>query len=92
MLIENIDHLVQIEIAPLKKLRKGAEMLHLNTIENAFLLIEEGKIAGFGKMEELPDKMRQLEKKERLDATCKMVFPSFVDSHTHHLYPKSREV
>ena len=28
---------------------------------------------------------------ERMDATGKMVFPSFVDSHTHLVYPTSRE-
>jgi len=91
MLVENISHLVQVEYAPLKKLRKGAEMLHLNAIENAYLYIEDDKIAGFGKMDELPDAMKQIATDERLDATGRMVFPSFVDSHTHLVYPTSRE-
>jgi len=91
MLVENISHLVQVEYAPLKKLRKGTEMLHLNAIENAYLYIEDDKIAGFGKMDELPDAMKQIATDERLDATGRMVFPSFVDSHTHLVYPTSRE-
>jgi len=91
MLIENISHLVQVEYAPLKKLRRGAEMMHLNVIENAFLLIKDDKIADFGTMDELPDSMKQIPSDERLDARGKMVFPSFVDSHTHLVYPTSRE-
>jgi imidazolonepropionase len=91
MLIENISHLVQVEYAPLSKLRKGAEMLHLNVIENAFLYVESDKIAGFGKMDELPDAMKHIVADDRMDVTGRMVFPSFVDSHTHLVYPTSRE-
>ncbi|MCB2209047.1 MAG: imidazolonepropionase [Bacteroidetes bacterium] len=91
MLIENISRLVQVENAPFKKLRKGAEMLHLSIIENAFVFIENNIIVGFGKMNELPGLMNQIPADERIDATGKMVFPSFVDSHTHLVYPTSRE-
>jgi imidazolonepropionase len=91
MLIENISQLAQVEYAPLKKLRKGAEMLHLNVIENAFLCIEDDKIAAFGPMNELSDELIYAQAGERIDATGKMVFPSFVDSHTHLVYPASRE-
>lgn len=91
MLIENISQLAQVEYAPLKKLRKGVEMLHLNVIENAFLCIEDDKIAAFGPMNELSDELLYAQAGERIDATGKMVFPSFVDSHTHLVYPASRE-
>ncbi|PLW97257.1 MAG: imidazolonepropionase [Marinilabiliales bacterium] len=91
MLIENISQLAQVEYAPLKKLRKGVEMLHLNVIKNAFLCIEDDKIAAFGPMNELSDELIYAQAGERIDATGKMVFPSFVDSHTHLVYPASRE-
>lgn len=91
MLIENISQLAQVESAPLKKLRKGVEMLHLNVIKNAFLCIEDDKIAAFGPMNELSDELIYAQAGERIDATGKMVFPSFVDSHTHLVYPASRE-
>jgi imidazolonepropionase len=91
MLIENISQLVQVEYAPHKKLRKGAEMMHLKTIENAFLFIKDDIIAAFGPMNELPDKLKHMEAIDRIDAKGKMVFPSFVDSHTHLVYPVSRE-
>lgn len=91
MLIENISRLVQVETTPLKKLRKGTEMLHLNVIENAFLHIVDDRIAAFGSTNELPDKLKHTQAIERIDATDKMVFPSFVDSHTHLVYPVSRE-
>ncbi len=91
MLIENISQLAQVEYAPLKKLRKGVEMLHLNVIKNAFLCIEDDKIAAFGPMNELSDELIYAQAGERIDATGKIVFPSFVDSHTHLVYPASRE-
>lgn len=92
MLIENILKLVQTEQTTRVKLRKGNEMQHLNVIEDAFLYIEDEQIASFGKMGELPESIRKNENLHCIDATGKMVFPSFVDSHTHLVYPSSREV
>jgi imidazolonepropionase len=91
MLIENIAHLVQVEQKPFKRLRKGAEMMDLQIIENAYLYLEDDVIAGFGTMNELPESIKQNKTYKRLDASGKMVFPSFVDSHTHLVYPTSRE-
>lgn len=92
MLIENILKLVQTEQTTRVKLRKGNEMQHLNVIEDAFLYIEDEQIASFGKMGGLPESIRKNENLHCIDATGKMVFPSFVDSHTHLVYPSSREV
>lgn len=85
LLIENIKELVQVE----DKARKaviGAEMAKLGTIKDAFLLMEEGKIKDFGPMTDCPDFNG-----EKIDATGKMVFPSWCDSHTHIVYAGSRE-
>lgn len=88
LLIKNIKSLVQIDEKKCKWVA-GKEMAFLNTIENAFLYIKEGLIAGYGKMKELPDEYATV---EIIDATGKLVFPSYCDSHTHIVYAGSREI
>lgn len=68
---------------------EGAMMDRVEKIENAYLLVEKGKIASFGKMETLPLELR--EGAEVVDLTGKIVMPAFCDSHTHIVYAKSRE-
>jgi len=87
ILIKNIKELVQVEDKPKRKV-SGKEMGKLSTIKNAYLIIEDGKIYGFGKMQNLPDYSPD----KVIDAEGKMVFPSFCDSHTHLVYPASREI
>ena len=85
MLIKNIKTLVGI--LPQGVLRLcGNEMNTLNTLDNAYLIVEDGFIKEFGKMEQCPDY-----KGETIDASGKMVFPSFCDSHTHIVFAGSRE-
>lgn len=88
LLIKNIKSLVNIDYEP-RKWAAGSDMQKLNTLENAFLLINDDKIIDFGKMSELKE---QDFKGEVIDATGKMVFPSFCDSHTHIVYAGSREI
>ena len=85
MLIKNIKTLVGI--LPQGVLRLcGNEMNTLNTLDNAYLMVEDGLIKEFGKMEQCPDY-----KGDTIDASGKMVFPSFCDSHTHIVFAGSRE-
>ena len=85
MLIKNIKTLVGI--LPQGVLRLcGNEMNTLNTLDNAYLMVEDGLIKEFGKMEQCPDY-----KGETIDASGKRVFPSFCDSHTHIVFAGSRE-
>lgn len=85
MLIKNIKTIVGI--LPQGVLRLcGSEMNTLNTLDNAYLMVEDGLIKEFGKMEECPDY-----RGETIDASGKMVFPSFCDSHTHIVFAGSRE-
>ena len=85
MLIKNIKTLVGI--LPHGVLRLcGSDMNTLNTLDNAYLMLEDGLIKEFGKMEQCPDY-----KGETIDASGKMVFPSFCDSHTHIVFAGSRE-
>lgn len=86
-LIKNIKELVQVENTP--KLRvMGKEMAHIDTIKDAYLVVEDDKFAAFGPMSEL--KEQQFDKV--IDATGRMVLPSFCDSHTHLVYAGSREI
>lgn len=68
-------------------------MSFLNTIRDAYLLINDGIISDFGKMsEQKPDNFVFNEGElEIIDASGKYVFPSFCDSHTHLVYAGSRE-
>lgn len=88
ILITNIKKLVQVEETP-RKWVAGADMAHLNTIDDAYLLMENGTIKDFGTMDKVPavDAATQT-----IDAKGKMVFPSFCDSHTHIVYAGSREL
>lgn len=93
--ISNIKELIQVLPASVEKIA-GKDMQNLPTIKNAWLWIEGSKIKAFGKMEALsshPDR-EHLDQKDmkHIDATGKMVFPSFCDSHTHLVYEGSREI
>ncbi len=85
LLIKNIKQLVQVRpISPL--LLKGAAMQELPILENAWLHIVNDTIAAFGEMDNCPDLAI-----ETIDATGKLVFPAWCDSHTHIVYAGSRE-
>jgi imidazolonepropionase len=87
-LISSIKKLCFVEETPfgLQKVR-GKEMGQLNSIENAWLLIENDLIHSFGKMEHLPEMHADI----TIDAVGRLVMPSWVDSHTHLVYASSRE-
>ena len=85
-LIKNIKELVGVETTP--RLRKqGKEMAQMETIKDAYLVVEDGKFKSFGLRKDLKEENVDLV----VDATGKMVCPSFCDSHTHLVYANSRE-
>lgn len=86
LLIKNIGTIVGIDTEHRERIAGGA-MDQLGRIDNAYLVAEEGRIAAFGRMEELPP----IEADEILDAEGGTLFPSFCDSHTHLVYAGSRE-
>lgn len=90
ILIKNIKELIQVEYEP-KKWVSGSKMAKINTVKDAYLLTEGDRITGFGKMNDLSNSSVAKNAKV-IDATGKFVFPSFVDSHTHLVYPASREI
>ncbi len=85
-LIQNIKELLQIRETTVDKV-SGKEMAILPTIKNAFLLIENDVIIDFGTMENCP----KVNADTTIDATGKMVLPTWCDSHTHIVYAGNRE-
>ncbi|EIA07996.1 imidazolonepropionase [Flavobacterium frigoris] len=85
-LITNIKELLQVRETSVSKV-SGAEMAILPTIKNAYLLIKGNLIADFGSMENLPI----LKADTIIDATGKIVLPTWCDSHTHIVYAGNRE-
>ncbi|HBS87076.1 MAG: imidazolonepropionase [Bacteroidetes bacterium GWF2_38_335] len=86
LLIKNIKQLIQTEDKPVKW-KAGKSMSELNIVENAYLEIAGDKIADFGSMKNCPKKANEV-----IDASGKLVLPSFCDSHTHLVYAGSREI
>lgn len=86
MLIKNIKTLVQVRDASHPKMIKGDAMKDLPVIDDAFLLIENDRIADYGTMDNCPEYSGEI-----IDATGKMVFPTWCDSHTHLVFAGSRE-
>lgn len=67
--------------------KEGAAMSETGTLDNAWLLIDNARIADFGPMDDLPSD----EGCEIIDAEGGMVLPAFCDSHTHIVFAGTRE-
>ena len=85
-LIINIKELLQVRDSSILRV-SGVEMAVLPTIKNAFLVIKDNLIADFGSMDNLP----KINTDKTIDATGKIVLPSWCDSHTHIVYAGNRE-
>jgi imidazolonepropionase len=97
--MNNINRLLIVNIKLLNgicdaevRLKSGKGMEQWETLENAYLLTEGSSISAFGNMESLDPSLYELEGLKVIDATGRMVFPSFCDSHTHLVYAGSREI
>lgn len=85
LLIKNIRTLAGIVPADTLLLR-GEQMGSAEQIDGAWLLAEDGVIVGFGPMETCPEVADKV-----VDASGRVVFPAFCDSHSHIVYAGSRE-
>lgn len=86
VLITNIKELIQVREVGVEKISGGA-MRELPTIKNAYLVLENDRIADFGPME----KAAEISSDKIMDVTGKMVLPTWCDSHTHLVYAGNRE-
>lgn len=68
---------------------KGEEMDSLPALENAWMLVDGGRIHSFGSMAEVAGAARMAD--ETVDMHGQWIFPSFCDSHTHIVYAGSRD-
>jgi imidazolonepropionase len=88
LLITNIGRLCGIEKAGQERaILKGSEMSALQTIEHAWLYMEDHKIHSFGRM----DNMDFFPAENVYDAQGRTILPAWVDSHTHLVFAASRE-
>jgi imidazolonepropionase len=86
-LLTNIRFLWQVrENSPVLRGQALAELPHL---ENAWLLVEDGCIAGYGQMDTIPESLK--EHKDVIDLAGGSVLPAWCDSHTHIVFDGSRE-
>lgn len=85
ILITNIKELLQVRDTNVN-IVKGSDMKVLPTLKNAYLLIEHDTIIQYGLMSECEG----LEADVVIDATGKIVLPSWCDSHTHIVYAGDR--
>lgn len=85
-LITNIKELLQIR-EPGFDFLSGNEMNELPSIKNAYLIFENECISDYGSMENLAD----VNADKIIDASGKIVLPTWIDSHTHLVYAGNRE-
>lgn len=88
VLIENIGILAGIDSHGKQRLC-GKEMQSLGILNDAWLLVEDGRFAAWGTRAEMPAEGMAAD--EHVDAEGGAVLPSWCDSHTHIVFAGSRE-
>lgn len=91
-LIRNIGQIAGIVEAGVMR-KEGVSMSETGTLENAWLLIEDDKIACFGTMSDCPDLPQESgqDSFDVIDADGGFVLPAFCDSHSHIVFAGTRE-
>lgn len=91
-LIRNIGQIAGIVEAGVMR-KEGVSMSETGILENAWLLIEDDKIACFGPMSDCPDLPQESgqDSFDVIDADGGFVLPAFCDSHSHIVFAGTRE-
>lgn len=91
-LIRNIGQIAGIVEAGIMR-KEGVSMSETGTLENAWLLIEDDKIACFGPMSDCPDLPQESgqDSFDVIDADGGFILPAFCDSHSHIVFAGTRE-
>ena len=87
-LVYNIKQLVGVDTHGKLRLQ-GEEMARLEQIENAWLLVDNERIAGYGRMADWNEARGRVDRE--VDARGGYVLPCWCDPHTHIVYAGSRE-
>jgi imidazolonepropionase len=90
ILLQNIRELIQVEEVPQIWVR-GKDMAKLQTIKDAFLLIDDEIISEFGPMQSMGKISIGNDQLMEIDCRDKLVLPAWCDSHTHIVFAGSRE-
>jgi len=92
LILQKIKELVQVD--PQNRLWvAGKSMAEVQTIKNAFLIVQDELIENFGPMAELHQfEFEADDLMMEIDCSGKMVFPSYCDSHTHLVFASTREL
>jgi len=85
MLITNIRHLINVR--PNTGRLRGSQLAELPVLDHAYLKIDDGRITGFGRMEDL----HHFGDYRIVDAEGRSVLPAWCDSHSHLVFAASRE-
>jgi imidazolonepropionase len=86
-IITNIKQLVNVRKQ--SHLLRGAELAELPVIDNAYLIIEDGIIAEYGKMQDMQHATHNTH--HTIDVSGQFILPAWCDSHTHIVFAGSRE-
>ena len=86
LLVTNIGTLAGLDTQLIER-KRGAEMSHIETLSDAYLVVHNGRFSSWGSMSALPS----IDHDKVIDAKGGTVLPSFCDSHTHVVYAGSRE-
>ncbi len=86
LLIRNIRQLLLPEETPVREAVRGAALGRMPVLEDAWVLVEAGRIADFGRMGSCPERAGEM-----VDGTGRVLMPAWVDSHTHLVFAHSRE-
>ena len=87
ILLLNIKQLVNVRRET--NLLRGKELSELPVIENAYLVVEGGRIAEYGSMDEISNLKSKI--LNQVDCSGQFILPSWCDSHTHLVFAASRE-
>jgi imidazolonepropionase len=87
LLVTNIKQLVNVREE--NHLLRGKEFSVLPSLEDAYLIIEDGIIAEYGAMNNIVHRTSDFV--HHLDASGQFILPTWCDSHTHLVFAASRE-
>ena len=90
LILQNIKELIQIE-QEARTWVAGQEMAKLPVLKDAYLIIQDDRIESFGLMSDFTFDDLNDDLVMEIDCTGKLVMPAYCDSHTHLVFPASRE-
>ncbi|HKJ41092.1 MAG TPA: imidazolonepropionase [Sunxiuqinia sp.] len=91
LILENIKELVQVEETRTTWVA-GSNMVKLPVLRDAYLVINDDQIESFGEMKDFSARLVEgANMVMEVDCAGKIVMPGYCDSHTHLVFPTSRE-